>query len=119
MLYFSVCFFFFSSRRRHTRYIGDWSSDVCSSDLTPQRRGQPLREVHLINISGANITLCLSHSGHEFVARQARPDRKRPPSRCGLDPLEVAGTLSEAGPPEMRSFNRPRPVASSIGRKTG
>src|SRR5437879_12077154 len=29
----SVVFFFFSSRRRHTRYIGDWSSDVCSSDL--------------------------------------------------------------------------------------
>src|SRR5437762_11794857 len=25
--------FLFSSRRRHTRYIGDWSSDVCSSDL--------------------------------------------------------------------------------------
>src|SRR5437764_5143240 len=29
----SLCCFFFSSRRRHTRYIGDWSSDVCSSDL--------------------------------------------------------------------------------------
>src|SRR5437879_12737257 len=29
----TCCFFFFSSRRRHTRYIGDWSSDVCSSDL--------------------------------------------------------------------------------------
>src|SRR5215210_8293225 len=28
-----MIFFFFSSRRRHTRYIGDWSSDVCSSDL--------------------------------------------------------------------------------------
>src|SRR5437763_10550341 len=28
-----LCLFFFSSRRRHTRYIGDWSSDVCSSDL--------------------------------------------------------------------------------------
>src|SRR5437879_11558341 len=26
-------YFFFSSRRRHTRYIGDWSSDVCSSHL--------------------------------------------------------------------------------------
>src|SRR5438876_6513741 len=25
--------FFFSSRRRHTRWTGDWSSDVCSSDL--------------------------------------------------------------------------------------
>src|SRR5256885_8645610 len=29
-----VLFFFFSSRRRHTRLQGDWSSDVCSSDLT-------------------------------------------------------------------------------------
>src|SRR5256885_2097788 len=28
-----VCCFFFSSRRRHTRLQGDWSSDVCSSDL--------------------------------------------------------------------------------------
>src|SRR3712207_7172716 len=28
-----VKFFFFSSRRRHTRYWRDWSSDVCSSDL--------------------------------------------------------------------------------------
>src|SRR5438876_11289878 len=27
-------FFFFSSRRRHTRWTGDWSSDVCSSDLS-------------------------------------------------------------------------------------
>src|SRR5437763_13476018 len=29
-----LIYFFFSSRRRHTRYIGDWSSDVCSSDLS-------------------------------------------------------------------------------------
>src|SRR5438874_6922524 len=28
-----VLFFFFSSRRRHTRSLRDWSSDVCSSDL--------------------------------------------------------------------------------------
>src|ERR1039458_10648655 len=28
-----VVFFFFSSRRRHTRCLSDWSSDVCSSDL--------------------------------------------------------------------------------------
>src|SRR5690606_39773338 len=32
----SCCYvFFFSSRRRHTRFSRDWSSDVCSSDLTP------------------------------------------------------------------------------------
>src|SRR6266498_4291398 len=34
-----VWFFFFSSRRRHTRCGRDWSSDVCSSDLA----GQPVR----------------------------------------------------------------------------
>src|SRR5256886_7317196 len=28
-----IAFFFFSSRRRHTRFDCDWSSDVCSSDL--------------------------------------------------------------------------------------
>src|SRR5437867_9225110 len=33
-----VCFFF-SSRRRHTRSYGDWSSDVCSSDLGQVARG--------------------------------------------------------------------------------
>src|SRR4051794_41706945 len=34
-------FFFFSSRRRHTRWTGDWSSDVCSSDLGALAVGQP------------------------------------------------------------------------------
>src|SRR5437763_10727923 len=44
VFFFVVClsmiilFFFFSSRRRHTRYIGDWSSDVCSSDLSLEQR---------------------------------------------------------------------------------
>src|SRR3712207_3866867 len=33
------CCFFFSSRRRHTRYWRDWSSDVCSSDLGLHRGG--------------------------------------------------------------------------------
>src|SRR2546430_11886580 len=36
-----VCVFFFSSRRRHTRFDCDWSSDVCSSDL--QREGLRIR----------------------------------------------------------------------------
>src|SRR3712207_8725851 len=38
------CFFFFSSRRRHTRYWRDWSSDVCSSDLWPAAAGK--EELH-------------------------------------------------------------------------
>src|SRR5207253_5450210 len=32
--YFYINLFFFSSRRRHTRWPRDWSSDVCSSDLS-------------------------------------------------------------------------------------
>src|SRR5437762_8002924 len=41
--------FFFSSRRRHTRYIGDWSSDVCSSDLEQGREvGRPHAECFLL-----------------------------------------------------------------------
>src|SRR5262245_66420774 len=32
---FGVTWFFFSSRRRHTSCLSDWSSDVCSSDLAP------------------------------------------------------------------------------------
>src|SRR5690606_40353517 len=38
-------FFFFSSRRRHTRFSRDWSSDVCSSDL-PRYNGRPGSESH-------------------------------------------------------------------------
>src|SRR5256885_12218238 len=37
-IYSLALIFFFSSRRRHTRLQGDWSSDVCSSDLI---EGQP------------------------------------------------------------------------------
>src|SRR5581483_12098269 len=35
-------YFFFSSRRRHTRYWRDWSSDVCSSDLEIKNREQAI-----------------------------------------------------------------------------
>src|SRR5262249_58426555 len=47
MLRSSMVVFFFSSRRRHTRLVSDWSSDVCSSDLVDLRvvRGLPRRQV--------------------------------------------------------------------------
>src|SRR6266581_8003400 len=38
-----IYFFFFSSRRRHTRWTGDWSSDVCSSDLALEPERTELR----------------------------------------------------------------------------
>src|SRR5256885_12758222 len=47
-----LCFVFFSSRRRHTRLQGDWSSDVCSSDL--------LRSGDIIQAGSASIGFALS-----------------------------------------------------------
>src|SRR5207302_4241952 len=38
-------YFFLSSRRRHTRFSRDWSSDVCSSDLAVRPLGSNLYEV--------------------------------------------------------------------------
>src|SRR5690606_39893780 len=50
--YFGVFVFFFSSRRRHTRFSRDWSSDVCSSDLIAVVDGEvPGRIVGLDHIA--------------------------------------------------------------------
>src|SRR2546426_5727743 len=43
-----VSCFFFSSRRRHTRLQGDWSSDVCSSDLAEQFGVAPIPQLHRV-----------------------------------------------------------------------
>src|SRR3712207_8688586 len=63
-------FFFFSSRRRHTRYWRDWSSDVCSSDLVrPVPPGEGLAD----------------HGDERPVARvclrQVAPAQERDPER--------------------------------------
>src|SRR5205814_7865089 len=48
-------FFFFSSRRRHTRCLSDWSSDVCSSDLHGQTR-ELLTQFGTIDIMGFDFS---------------------------------------------------------------
>src|SRR5690348_17450754 len=54
-MFFFFFFFFFSSRRRHTRWTGDWSSDVCSSDLEQGAIEVLGRPYHLPTpISGTN-----------------------------------------------------------------
>src|SRR2546426_9355016 len=50
---FCFCFFFFSSRRRHTRLQGDWSSDVCSSDISKH-------ELLLLLVGGVFVIEALS-----------------------------------------------------------
>src|SRR6266542_6289527 len=54
---FVLCFFFFSSRRRHTRCYRDWSSDVCSSDLTISRDGWPRISPCELDFVGGQLTM--------------------------------------------------------------
>src|SRR2546429_866703 len=54
MLLSLICrFFFFSSRRRHTRCSRDWSSDVCSSDLPATRR--PRRKTYSVKVGHVQV----------------------------------------------------------------
>src|SRR5690348_6854597 len=47
-----ILLFFFSSRRRHTRWTGDWSSDVCSSDLLDARLRELAPSLYLYDLTG-------------------------------------------------------------------
>src|SRR5690348_17592954 len=79
-------FFFFSSRRRHTRWTGDWSSDVCSSDLVDwvlaRAENLPFRDdsfgsasisLALRNVSSAQLTFReMSRSEERRVGKEGR-----------------------------------------------
>src|SRR3712207_899361 len=58
-----TCCFFFSSRRRHTRYWRDWSSDVCSSNLALLTRRGRLRPGEVVTAL-APVAAALAHA-HE------------------------------------------------------
>src|SRR5437870_8906381 len=64
-------FFFFSSRRRHTRWPRDWSSDVCSSDLPVRREGHLQLGAHAVR-RGHEDRLAVARR-HVDEARE-RPD---------------------------------------------
>ena len=62
--------FFFSSRRRHTRYWRDWSSDVCSSDLI-----EPVQDDSTEWVSGLVVAPKPKHPSEVRVCGDYR-DRK-------------------------------------------
>src|SRR5581483_5691672 len=66
--------FFFSSRRRHTRYWRDWSSDVCSSDLPRRAPGLPAPEGPAGRLAGLP-------AGRPAGAARPPPPARRPPHR--------------------------------------
>src|SRR5690606_40565969 len=80
-----VFLFFFSSRRRHTRFSRDWSSDVCSSDLQQYRPGidRPARE------QGATNRLHRKQWTIHRTASALRSAQKRNPAKA--DELLLSG----------------------------
>src|SRR5256885_793757 len=65
-------FFFFSSRRRHTRLQGNWSSDVCSSDLSVRKR----LEILIRELSKELEVLELRSKIHEQVQEQVSQNQR-------------------------------------------
>src|SRR5258707_6583704 len=66
-------FFFFSSRRRHTRYWRDWSSDVCSSDLIVPPAETPLELTPPRVRDWSRSTLVLAGSVMYWAIRRGGP----------------------------------------------
>src|SRR5690625_5309607 len=106
MLYqsFLESYFFFSSRRRHTRWPRDWSSDVCSSDLA-------LNRLEAIWVGMQHVRGML----------HPHPDRLQPVQRLGLGFREIGrascrerGSMA-GGAVKVKRKERKKKVNSSSG----
>src|SRR6266508_275199 len=134
-----LCFFFFSSRRRHTRWPRDWSSDVCSSDLkgaaarrrpeskgTARQQGQwhreeavPSVEIGMIGIGrmGAGMSRRLLTGGHRVIAYDRDPRALEAVTHAGADSAaSLKAFVDELAPPRTVWLMVPagEPTESSV-----
>src|SRR3712207_1690729 len=106
-----VFLFFFSSRRRHTRYWRDWSSDVCSSDLVCRElrrdsdvpiimltaRGTEMDRIVGLEI-GADDYVVKPFSGAEVIARiRAVLRRAQRAGESPSEPVAIGGVTVDFG----------------------
>src|SRR2546426_1464191 len=68
--------FFFSSRRRHTRLQGDWSSDVCSSDLLPAGADTVVRQEDTEPAESGRIRVVTGRDARKNVRYRGEDIRK-------------------------------------------
>src|SRR5256885_3977939 len=101
-----LIFFFFSSRRRHTRLQGDWSSDVCSSDLLEAFLARPQTPVQYRERARVRQALIEHRTGRRAEAEGAWTAM----AESGSDPevladivLDCAEARSEEHTSELQS----------------
>src|SRR2546426_12621671 len=98
-------FFFFSSRRRHTRLQGDWSSDVCSSDLPRYN------EIASKRCAGGETqlwTCCALPAGgaRRLCSTAPAPEVQTPDYLAALGTLEAVVGLAQTFPPSWPKLAR-------------
>src|SRR5947209_14552573 len=109
--------FFFSSRRRHTRYWRDWSSDVCSSDLWLRFwrtrlcsscccGGRPGREGCECDGDGVNVVLDIESKPAPLTSKGAAPGARR---------IGRGSARDHAAVPPLRGLARRRRVQEKAG----
>src|SRR3989454_8153363 len=98
-------FFFFSSRRRHTRLQGDWSSDVCSSDLLRSSWAFPGAKKDSVAMTNARMAGPILR---RLRAEAAKGVDSGPPRACSL----TRGLQDAVGSDSMDEFNRRLPEKS-------
>src|SRR5207253_5561114 len=109
-------FFFFSSRRRHTRWPRDWSSDVCSSDLLPSPKSS--RTAWHPGGRSARLRLSVRNPADRVLAAHARLLHAAPQIACHELATPIAETKLHSArilrrAPETRPPSHPRRRQSS------
>src|SRR5260370_25821069 len=127
----SDSFFFFSSRRRHTRFKCDWSSDVCSSDLgmmQAEKVAEDLREAQTVVSGSGSPVPALAAAVRRLERRHAQAPGFIEPAVKALDAALTA--LDEAshhidralataafGPPRLERIEERLFARPAAGRK--
>src|SRR2546426_10061044 len=104
-------FFFFSSRRRHTRLQGDWSSDVCSSDLEHLAEEKHAREAGPRSPFKRKSSCAVSSRASSHVTSRNgsyQDDGVATPSRMSRATRSSSGRARTALPPQRRGAARLR-----------
>src|SRR5207248_4825518 len=86
---------FFSSRRRHTRSYGDWSSDVCSSDLTCWEPGTTMARTRDATLRPCTTRAALLRSSIRALVQEPRKTRSIGRPASGVPGLRSIYSRSE------------------------